>query len=143
MAVGCRLAGCLVGWLAGFVGFVAWLVGWLTGWLVSLLGLLVCWLVGLLVGWLVRWLVGWLLFVVVVVVVGCRGFANCWCLLSLFVIQCCLSVLVVRPGLVIHVVEAEAMLVHCFPLHVVVRKMVGASILDKSRTTGLSAILLQ
>ena len=51
--------------------------------------------------------------------------------------------LVVRPGLVIHVVEAEAMLVHCFPLHVVVRKMVGASILDKSRTTGLSAILLQ
>ena len=133
----------MAGWLAGFVGFVAWLVGWLTGWLVSLLGLLVCWLVGLLVGWLVRWLVGWLLFVVVVVVVGCRGFANCWCLLSLFVIQCCLSVLVVRPGLVIHVVEAEAMLVHCFPLHVVVRKMVGASILDKSRTTGLSAILLQ
>ena len=84
-----------------------------------------------------------LLIVVVVVVVCCRGFAYCWCLLSLFVIQCCLSVLVVRPGLVIHVVEAEAMLVHCFPLHVVVRKTVGASILDKSRTTGLSAILLQ
>ena len=121
----------MAGWLAGFVGFVAWLVGWLTGWLVSLLGLLV------------GWLVGWLLLFVVVVVVGCRGFAYCWCLLSLFVIQCCLSVLVVRPGLVIHVVEAEAMLVHCFPLHVVVRKMVGASILDKSRTTGLSAILLQ
>ena len=128
----------MFGWLAGFVGFVAWLVGWLTGWLVWLLGLLVCWLVGLLVGWFVGWLVGYCLLLLLLL-----PFANCWCLLSLFVIQCCLSVLVVRLGLVIHVVEAEAMLVHCFPLHVVVRKMVGASILDKSRTTGLSAILLQ
>ena len=136
LAVGCRLAGCLVGWLAGWFCWVCCLVGWLTGWLVSLLGLLVCWLVGLLVGWFVGWLVGYCLLLLL-------PFANCWCLLSLFVIQCCLSVLVVRPGLVIHVVEAEAMLVHCFPLHVVVRKMVGASILDKSRTTGLSAILLQ
>ena len=131
----------MAGWLAGFVGFVAWLVGWLTGWLVSLLGLLVCWLVGWFVGWLVGSLVGWLVGYCLLLLL--LPFANCWCLLSLFVIQCCLSVLVVRPGLVIHVVEAEAMLVHCFPLHVVVRKMVGASILDKSRTTGLSAILLQ
>ena len=88
-------------------------------------------------------MVGWLVGGLLLVVAGCRGFAHCWCRLSLFVIQCCLSVLVVRPGLVVHVVEAEAMLVHSFPLHVVVRKMVDASILDKSRTTGLSAILLQ
>ena len=141
LAVGCRLAGCLVGWLAGWFCWVCCLVGWLVDWLASFVvgfvGLLVGWFVGWLVGSLVGWLVGYCLLLLLL------PFANCWCLLSLFVIQCCLSVLVVRPGLVIHVVEAEAMLVHCFPLHVVVRKMVGASILDKSRTTGLSAILLQ
>jgi hypothetical protein len=126
----------LAGWLVLLGLLLGWLVDWLASFVVGFVGLLVGWLVCWLVGWLVRWLVGYCLLLLL-------PFANCWCLLSLFVIQCCLSVLVVRPGLVIHVVEAEAMLVHCFPLHVVVRKMVGASILDKSRTTGLSAILLQ